>query len=196
MNYVKNLTIKEKRQQKYLQSIEGLLHHTGLSFHERESRLAFLGMSSQKKFLVIIADNNSSSDSKALHHFDDRLTLHLYGKVKLIKFRIQENRIAVIIEGSARDMEKDLYHRLTTLFTPDFGICVGISELVDPALNFPKAYTQADDALEMGKHLYTEQEKNIFSHMELGIHRTLYNLQKKDSLGKLYESQAQKMARY
>ncbi|WP_343271504.1 PucR family transcriptional regulator [Lentibacillus songyuanensis] len=192
LNYIKNLMNKEKRQQRYLQIIDELLHHTDLSFHERESMLEFLSMSPEKSFLVVIAEN-SSFDSKVMTNFDDRLTLHLYRKVKLVKFWINENQLALILAGCDQYIVQYIRNILNSLFTHSFGICAGISELVNPTLDFPKAYTQAKDALEIGKRQYAKQEKHIFSYGDLGIYRTLFNLQRKVSLDRYINPKLMKL---
>lgn len=177
LNYVKNLTIQRKKQQTYWETIEGLLRDTELFYHERKSALEILELDPQKEFLVIIIEH-SNFDSKALHSFDNQLTLHLYGQAKLVKYREQHNTIVVIIEGIDETIEKNVSNLLVRLSNCNFGIYVGISQLISPTLEFSKAYIEAKDALGIGKSLYKNQKEYIFSYKELGIQQTLFDLQK------------------
>lgn len=92
---------------------------------------------------------------------------------------INETDLVVIKEVSPDETPKDIEEQASTLadtLGTEFytRVSIGISSVVDNIKNLPRAYKEAQLALEIGKVF--ESEKNIINYENMGIGRLIYQL--------------------
>lgn len=188
LSHIKNVAIRKEKQQ----TIHSLLHDTALSLQSRMSKLDNLALSPEKNFIVIIVENHHLH-SKMASLIDDRLTLLWHKEGRLVKYKKQDNQLVIIIQKSKKDIQEIVYKQLTEMHIADYAVYIGMSETVNKELDFPVAYHQAKDALEIGKRFYAKQGKYVFSYADMGIYRTFSILKKESSLEKYMNPKLMKL---
>ena len=181
LTYIKNIAIHKRNQQKYVQTIHNLLHDVELPYRSRLNILDRLTLSAESNFVVIIVETYTFN-AKLMNLFEDRLTLAWHSDSKLIKYKKQENQLVLMFDKKSENIQEEVYQQLLSMDIAHYEIYIGISEMVNQELDFPKAFDQAEDALALGKQLFSKHGKYVYSYPDMGIYRTFSMLQKEGSL--------------